>query len=112
MSVAADTLIGIGAVLMLLAGLGVLRLPDVFSRMHAGTKAASLGLACILVGVALEADAPTAAKLVAAILFQFSTAPVAAHVIGRAAYRAGIPLWEGTLLDELARADEEADRER
>ncbi len=112
MSIAAGTLIGIGATLMLLAGLGVVRLPDVFSRMHAGTKAASLGLACILVGVALESSAASAGKLVAAIVFQFSTAPVAAHIIGRAAYRAGIPLWEGTLVDELARADEDAERER
>lgn len=95
-------LVALGGALMLLSAAGILRLPDVFSRMHAGTKSASLGLACILVGTALLLPSPsTAIKLLLAVLFQFVTAPVAAHVIGRAAYRAGIPLWEGTLYDEL-----------
>ncbi len=109
MRVAGHVLVGVGSVLMLLAAIGVLRLPDVFSRMHAATKSASLGLACILAGTAFLLPAPGAAfKLVLAMLFQLATAPVAAHVIGRAAYRAGVPLWEGTLYDEM----EEQVRER
>jgi multicomponent Na+:H+ antiporter subunit G len=94
-------LIGAGAAFMLLAGVGLLRLPDVFARMHAATKSASLGLACVLAGTVLLLRGPLAdVKLLMAIAFQFMTAPVAAHIIGRAAYRAGIPLWEGTLFDE------------
>lgn len=102
MRLAGDVLIAVGAILMLLAGVGLLRLPDLFSRMHAATKSASLGLACTLAGTALlMPDLSAVVKLVVAIVFQFATAPVAAHVIGRAAYRAGVPLWEGTLYDEL-----------
>ncbi|MDQ4144359.1 MAG: monovalent cation/H(+) antiporter subunit G [Actinomycetota bacterium] len=102
MRLAATGLIGLGAALMLLAGVGVVRLPDVFSRMHAGTKAASLGLACVLTGAAILVSDPVATvKVLLAILFQFVTAPVAAHAIGRAAYRAGVPMWEGTRYDEL-----------
>ncbi len=104
MTIAGDVLIGIGVTLMVIAGFGLLRLPDVFSRMHAGTKAASLGLACILLGVALLLPGSEATvKLVAALIFQVVTAPVAAHVIGRGAYRSGVKLWEGTLYDELGR---------
>ncbi|HVL81071.1 MAG TPA: monovalent cation/H(+) antiporter subunit G [Actinomycetota bacterium] len=108
MTVVGDVMIGLGGLLMVLAGLGILRLPDVFSRMHAGTKAASLGLALILGGSALHMQQlPAVVKLLAALVFQFVTSPVAAHVIGRGAYVSGIPLWEGTLVDELAGLDPE-----
>jgi multicomponent Na+:H+ antiporter subunit G len=111
MTIAAYALISFGALLMLLAGIGVLRLPDVFSRMHAGTKAASLGLACVLAGIALVTpDAVARVKLVVAIVFQFLTAPVAAHLIGRAAYRSGVPLFEGTRFDELSGAPDATSR--
>ncbi len=102
MKLAATILVVVGSALMLLAAVGVVRLPDVFARMHAGTKAASLGLACVLAGTAMFLPVPGASvKLVVAMVFQFVTAPVAVHVIGRAAYRAGVSLWEGTLYDEL-----------
>lgn len=101
MRIVGHLLVGIGSLLLLLAAVGILRLPDVFARMHAGTKAASLGVACVLAGTAVLAPTPaTAVKVTLAILFQFATAPVAAHVIGRAAYRSGEPLWEGTVYDE------------
>jgi multicomponent Na+:H+ antiporter subunit G len=104
MRVAGNVLVQVGAGFLLLAAVGLLRLPDVFARMHAATKAASLGLACILAGTALLIPSPVAVlKIVLAIIFQFATAPVAAHAIGRAAYRAGVPLWEGTLHDEWKR---------
>lgn len=98
-----------GAALMLLAAIGVVRLPDVFGRLQAGTKAASLGVALVFAGTALVTDGVvTDAKLVLAIVFQFATAPVAAHVIGRAAYRSGAPMWEGTVVDELGRQPADA----
>ena len=90
-----------GAILMALSGLGVLRLPDVLARLQAGTKAASLGLACVFAGAALlEPSGAAAVKLALSMLFVFTTAPVAGHVIGRAAYEAGVPLWEDTWVDE------------
>lgn len=94
----------LGSGLMVLAAVGVVRLLDVFARLQAGTKAASLGLAFVFAGTAIAAPGPVSvAKLLLAVAFQFATAPVAAHVIGRAAYRSGAPLWEGTLIDELGR---------
>lgn len=114
MTIVAAFLIGAGVGFMVLAGVGLLRLPDVFARMHAATKSASLGVACVLGGSAILVPGPLADfKLILAIAFQFMTAPVAAHVIGRAAYRAGVPLWEGTRYDEwrsparLERLDED-----
>lgn len=104
MTIAAYVLVGVGAALMVLAGVGLLRLPDVFARLHAATKASTLGLACLLSGTAILLDDPTATvKLAVSIVFQFATAPVAAHIIGRAAYWGGLPLWEGTRFDELGR---------
>lgn len=101
MTVVADILIVAGAVLMLLAGLGTLRLPDVLARLQAGTKAASLALACVFAGTALlEPSIEAVGKLALAMLFVFATAPVAGHVIGRAAFQAGVPLWKDTWMDD------------
>ena len=102
-----------GAVLMVLAALGVVRLPDVLARLQAGTKAASLGLAFIFGGTALlHPTVSSAVKLALAMLFVFITAPVAGHVIGRAAYRAGVRLWPGTFVDDPPPpTDGDADRE-
>lgn len=91
-----------GGLFMLLAGVGVARMPDMFMRMQAATKAATLGVGCMLLAVAIhfgELGVATRAILVTA--FVFLTAPVAAHVIARAAYSVGVPLWQGTLCDEL-----------
>ena len=83
-----------GAAFALIAGLGVLRLPDVLIRMHASTKAGTLGSGLILAAVATHfAEAPVVAKAVATVLFLLLTAPIAAHMIGRAALRTGVPLW-------------------
>lgn len=99
-----------GASLMLLGAVGVLRLPDVFARMHAGTKATALGLALVLVAAAASiGDARTAIKAIIAIVLQLAMAPVAAHLIGRGAYRSGVPFWEGTLYDELEGRYDELD---
>ena len=100
----AGALITIGALLMLLAGVGVLRFPDALTRASAATKATGLGVATILVGVAVAIGTPSAAaKITVAIVLQFATAPLAGHVIGRAAYRSGAALWEGTVVDDYRR---------
>ena len=102
----AALLLAAGTLLTILAGVGVLRLPDVFARMHAATKSSSLGLALVLVGAALRVrGVGDTAKLVLVIALQFLTAPVAAHLVGRAAHRAGEALDHVTEVDELARAE-------
>lgn len=95
-------LLVVGASFMLLAGLGVLRLPDLFMRMQAATKASTLGVGCILLGAAVHfQDLGVTTRAVLVVAFFFLTAPVGAHVIARAAYAVGVPLWEGTITDEL-----------
>ena len=97
---AALVLVGTG--FFVLAAVGLLRMPDVYLRMQPATKASTLGAACGLVAFAIhfrELDLVT--RAVAGIAFFFLTAPVTAHVIGRAAYRLGVPQWEGTVRDDL-----------
>ena len=106
MSTALDVLSAVllllGVALALLAGLGLLRFPDVFSRMHAATKPATLGLLFVVVGAALQMqDGSDAVKLLLVGAVQFLTAPVAAHMIGRAAYRSGTGDLDALIVDEL-----------
>ncbi len=90
-----------GSTFALLAAVGVLRMPDVFTRMQASTKASTLGLGCLLVGAGLEFGDLTSFIRVASIgAFVLLTTPVAANVIARASYLANVPLWSGTVLDE------------
>jgi multicomponent Na+:H+ antiporter subunit G len=94
-----------GVLLAVVAGVGLLRFPDLFSRMHAATKPATLGLLLVVVGgVLLVEEEGDAAKLVLVAVFQFLTAPVASHMIGRAGYRAGTGDLEGLVVDDLQQA--------
>lgn len=105
----AAALVLVGGAFVLLAGVGVVRMPDLFTRMQAATKGATLGAGCLLSAVAVHfRDLDVSARAVLVIAFVFLTAPVAAHLIARAAYAVGVPLWEGTIRDELkeARANE------
>lgn len=103
-------LVLVGIFLILVAGIGLLRLPDIYLRMSASTKAATLGLGLILLGALIFfGELGVASRTIATIVFVLLTAPVSAHMIGRAAYTNGVPLWEGTKLDELkGRYDEPA----
>lgn len=95
-------LITIGSLFILLAGVGLVRMPDLFLRVSASTKAATLGVGATLLGVALYfGDFATFIRAGAIIVFLLLTAPVAAHLIGRAAYQDGVPLWEKTEFDDL-----------
>jgi len=90
-----------GSVFALLAAVGVLRMPDVYTRMQASTKASTLGLGCLLVGTALQLGDFAALIRAASIgAFVLLTTPVAGLVIARASYFADVPLWKGTVLDE------------
>ena len=94
----------VGSGFVLLAAVGVLRMPDVFTRMQASTKASTLGLGCLLIGTALQmGDFGSLIRVASIAAFVLLTTPVAGHVIARASYYADIPLWEGTVLDERQR---------
>jgi multicomponent Na+:H+ antiporter subunit G len=91
-----------GAVFMLLATIGVVRMPDLFTRMQASTKAAALGAGLMLSAIILFfSEISVLTRALATIIFIFLTAPVAAHMLGRASYLLGVPKWEGTVIDEL-----------
>ena len=101
-TVVSSVLLLAGVFLALVAAVGLVRLPDVLSRMHAATKPATLGLLLITVGAALRMqDAGDAVKLLLVAAFQFLTAPVAAHMIGRAAYRSGEGGLDALVVDDL-----------
>jgi multicomponent Na+:H+ antiporter subunit G len=93
-----------GSAFALLAAVGVLRMPDVFTRMQASTKASTLGLGCLLIGAALQlGDFGSFIRVASIGAFIVLTTSVAAHVIARASYLAEVPLWDGTVLDERGR---------
>jgi multicomponent Na+:H+ antiporter subunit G len=103
-AVAAACLLG-GALLSLAGGLALVRFPDLLARMHAATKPQVLGLLLILTGTALRlANVVDITTLVLVGAFQLLTAPVAAHMVGRAAYRAGQFRRDLLVADELATA--------
>lgn len=91
-----------GTVLMLISALGVVRMPDLYLRMSASTKSSTIGGGTVLLAAAIYFnDLGIASRAVAVIFFLLLTAPIAAHMIGRAAYSTGVPLWDGTRYDEL-----------
>lgn len=90
------------SIFMVLAAIGLLKFPDLPIRMHATTKSGVFATCLIMIAVALYfRQTDITARVIAIITFILITAPVAAHAIGRAAYFAGVPLWPGTIKDEL-----------
>ncbi|MEM6972823.1 MAG: monovalent cation/H(+) antiporter subunit G [Pseudomonadota bacterium] len=99
--IVASVLIVAGALFALVAGIGLVRMQDVFMRMHGSTKAGTLGVGLVMLGCAVGFDDEWAiARAVGAFVFLLLTAPVAAHMIGRAAYLARTPLSPATVIDE------------
>ena len=91
-----------GSLFMFVAALGVIRFPDLFTRMHAATKAASFGVGLMLIAVAIYfSETWVFIQVVLVIGFIFLTAPVASHMIGRAACFLQVPLWHGTIVNDL-----------
>jgi multicomponent Na+:H+ antiporter subunit G len=102
--IAAALLLAIGAAFMLLAAVGLARMPDLLTRMQAVSKAATLGTTCMVLAVAVYfGELGISARAIAVIVFVFLTTPLAAHMIARAGYFAGVPLYPGTVIDELGR---------
>lgn len=93
-----------GAILSLISSIGILRLPDVYTRNHAASKAATLGVISIMLGVFLYfwlIEGHVNTQVLLGIVFVFLTAPVAGHLISRAAYHTNTPLWKNSVQDEL-----------
>lgn len=102
------SLVLIGSLFSVLAAVGVVRMPDLYTRMHSSTKAGTLGVAFTVAATAVHFGSTIAiveAGLV--ILFLFATAPIASHLIARAAYVIGVPLWSQTGRDDLKDAMDE-----
>lgn len=101
----------LAALLSVAAGIGLLRFTDALSRLHAATKPQIFGLLLMITAIALEDRSfATLIALVPVFVFQSLTAPVAAHMVGRAAYRAGQIDEETLVIDELGPAIEAAQR--
>ncbi len=92
----------LSALLTLIAAIGILRFPDLLTRMHSATKPQVLGLMLVLVGLALRLrDPATLGLLTLVALFQLVTSPIASHMVGRASFRAGQVRREHLVVDEL-----------
>lgn len=98
-----------GSALALIAAIGLFRMPDAYSRIHVATKPATLAVVCTVGAAVLLVPglAPTT-KLLLAVLLQFWTAPVASHMLGRAAHSAGLRPAEPWAVDDLQAAEEAA----
>ena len=94
MDVVIGVLILIGGFFAVIASLGLVRLPDVLTRMHASTKIGTLSGGLIMAAVALHfAELGTVVLSAAIVIFLVLTAPIAGHMIGRATILTGVPLW-------------------
>jgi multicomponent Na+:H+ antiporter subunit G len=91
-----------GTVFIFLAAIGIMRMPDIYIRMSAATKATTLGVGFMLLAIAVHfGDMGISTRAIGAIVFLFLTMPIGAHVISRAAYFTGIKLWERNIVDEM-----------
>jgi len=89
-----------GSVFLLLGGLGILRMPDSYNRLQAGTKASTLGTILALIGIGIIH--PTwFGKLLILAFFVMLTSPIAAHALARAAHKIKVPLSDRTVIDKL-----------
>ena len=105
-SYVAGILVLIGAGFAFVAALGLIRLPDVYSRMHAASKAGTVGSGAMLVALAVVAnDQATVTRALAGVVFFMLTAPISAHLLAKAAYSAGYKLWSGSVCDEMPKVD-------
>jgi len=92
----------LGAIFILIASLGIYRMPDFYTRLSVTVKAATLGVGCILGAVAVHfSDFSITTKVFAVIFFLFITSPVAAFLLARTAYVSKVKMWDKSVRDEL-----------
>lgn len=91
-----------GSTLILISGIGLNKMPDVYIRLSATTKASTLGVGAVLIGTGIYFGTVSSySSTFIIITFLLLTVPVSAHMLGRAAYLRGVPFWEKTWKDEL-----------
>ena len=95
-----DIVTVLGVVILTIGVYGIVRMPDVYTQLHAASKAGFLGIAALLAAVALEHDGPIVARAVLIVGLLAFTTPVAAHAIGRAARRREEPMLTPGAVDE------------
>ena len=106
------TLLLVGAAFALIAAIGLVRLPDLYTRMHAASKAGTLGSGVLLIALALDdGSGSTAGRALAGVVFFLLTAPISAHLLAKASYTVGYEMWSGSVRDEMrgARTDDDPD---
>ncbi len=107
-----DIIIGIlstiGALSILFAAIGILRMPDFYLRLSVTVKASTLGIGFLLMcaGIIFP-DVSVTTKVIAIVFFLILTAPVAAHMIARTAYHKKVPIWKDTIIDEFEEVQKE-----
>jgi multicomponent Na+:H+ antiporter subunit G len=102
----------LGALFIFLAAVGLIRMPDLYLRISVTTKAATLGIGLLLVCAAMYFHSISiTSRVLAIIFFMLLTAPVGAHLIGRASYFTGIPLWKKSVMDHLSGKYEQSTHE-
>ena len=95
--------ITVGVLFIVVTAIGLFRLPDLYTRTHAASKSATLGVMCILLGVFFYfwlIEDHFNARILLGILFIFITGPVGGHIMSRSSYIAGIKPWSGTVHDD------------
>jgi multicomponent Na+:H+ antiporter subunit G len=91
-----------GALFILIAAIGMLKMPDFYMRTSVTTKAVTLGVGLMLGAAALHFQSlNVTTRVLAIIVFIILTAPVAAHMVGRAAYFTGVKMWKDSVMDDL-----------
>src|SRR5690606_56041 len=93
---------GLGVLFILIASIGIIRMPDFFLRLSVTVKASTLGVGFILLSTVMYfGELAVTTKALAIILFLLLTSPVGAQLIGRVSYFTGVKLWKNSVLDEL-----------
>ena len=102
----------LGAIFILLAAIGLIRMPDAYLRISVTTKAATLGIGLLLLAAAIHfQDFSITTRVMAIILFILLTAPVSGHLIGRTSYFSGVKLWKDSVMDDLENKYHKASQE-
>ncbi len=101
----------IGAAFSLIAALGLVRFPDVYTRMHAASKAGTLGSGVVLIALGIYSDdIGTLSRSIAGVIFFLLTAPISAHLLAKASYAVGYKMSELSVADEMKTSESNSEK--
>ena len=107
--------LAVGVLFIIVTAIGLFRLPDLYTRAHAASKSATLGVMSVLTGVFLHfwlIEGYFNPRILLGIIFIFFTSPVGGHILTRSSYIAGVKPWKGTKHDDLKEEIERMKREQ